>query len=431
MVIDFWAESGRVPVPKVVQDKLSHCLVLKEWEKAPRVVFVDYPRPGGSAMSEIPRISEGLKRQTWESCLVKEGYDVKSPKPTKGEHKYLVTLYGRCSACNRQVTPYVEMDSLDVEAVERIDWVDLLCRGQQNADQYGDTHAGGHLAKPGHYVPWMKFGAALSSLMGTLPMVGMRFAAHSPHRHPLSGECSDTCWWSAANVESCPLPSRDMVARTIGKVELLLVAVVEILKRGILRARDPESPKDWVEMKSGDVEKLHVGLVYWSPTVSKSSGAEYSDPRFRYIRLVDAFDTAEEYFRVVVGQLPTSSSPRPEVAALNDFRSRALKAGSAASGAKEQLIRDKDAALNRYPPGDGCLSWWLVVEFELVPGSATARRLRRRTPVICKQQVVEPIADPRGQMFEAWTLPGVRLEASDDVKGALERLSARLEKEKH
>ncbi len=398
VVVNFWRDDGKPSVPEALTRKLDYSYVVEEWKNR-GVVFVDYPRPESRAADEVDAftLTERMRELTWAMCLVPDVFHVESAgnyKPKSGPSRFLprrVTMYGRCSCCGRLVSATVPFE--ECKRVEDIDWPRVLTFNEGNDDVVNDSGVGsfhgGHFAKPEHLDRWLRYGGALSSVLGLLgPGLASRHGGFYPNRVPAHLIVSGKDWVPSVGVEAAMLPTKDMVEVVIGHAELLGVAVLQLLWRGHCRCRDPDDPKVWFEIKPEQVYRVHLGLVYWSPSITKSGGKEYADPRVRYMRLKSSFESVDEYYSSVVGAEPgVEWGLYPEKCATVELEERA-KASGRSDGQQEVLMRPKDRILNMFPSGKE-LSWWLVAELEPKAGTALQRRVRDAFPVICKQQVVE------------------------------------------
>ena len=200
------------------------------------------------------------------------------------------------------------------------------------------------------------------------------------------------------------------------------------LWRGRCKIRDLDHPKTWVETQPKNVEKVHLGLVYWSPSVMKSSGCEYADPRVKYTRLKPCFDTVEAYYATVVGAGPDREwGLYPERCATLELATRASRVKD--GGDAEVLMRPKDRILNMFPAGDE-LSWWLVAEVEPKKSTSLSRRMRDAFPVICKQQVVEGIWLKDDEFFtEFYAMRARARTVREDIDKAFKNVEKRQRKE--
>ena len=443
-VVNFWRRDGKPCVPSSLERALESELNVAEWAKKPRVVFVDYPRPTYTDAQRPGQVvlTKELRKLTWEMCFVPEVIHVESPgvdkvtksRQTKRAHGWRATAYGRCSACGRLVNVTVPLASEDLSLVEEIDWVQHLVENENDPEVVSDmgigNHHEGHLLKPEHLDKFVKYAGALSSVLGLLgPGLASRHGGYYPNRSPAHFVVSGKDWVSPVGVEAAALPTKENVAVSIGRPELLLVAASQLVSHSSCRIRDPSEPKVWLELTPDAVETLHLGLVFWSPTVVKGGGSEHSDPRTRYTRYNVAFETVDEYHRLVVGEGPSERCGLyPERCAFADLETRGEEVEKASgSGDKDTLIRPKDRVLNMFPPGEQ-LSWWLVVEAELKPNTVLSRRLRGYIPLICKQQIVDPTWVEGDEWFaEFWAMRASQRLVKSSVEEAFKAVERRMQ----
>jgi len=416
-VVNHWrptATDGHTPeLQKMVGELLvGGTLVMKDWADVPRIVFVEYPRPTFDRNDERwlpPGLWPEIKRTVWDSILVNEAIHVE-PKKKVGE-PYVVTLYGRCAVCGKQVLPSVTMDETDAEALLCIDWAREIVETESDeirgADPWGARYGWGHLCRPEHHSKWADVGGALSAVMGIVPNgLGQRYQLQAPHRHPYTVVVGDVPWFCPVGIECSAFPSFDSLRETIGDERYFLLSVRECLLRGecVVKLK----PKEFHKINVRDVAKLHVGLVYWKTGDTQADGP-YQNPNVRYIRLAQAPTELQHYFSDIVKKFPTWSDMHPEQGIHGKFnKAKYLGKGPA----------DVRSMLYQYPPGNPSgLSWWYVVEIEFYDNSDMKKLVKTKIFVICMDQNGKPTYVSGLQYFEFWAVPVARFRA--DLKDSV------------
>jgi hypothetical protein len=105
-----------------------------------------------------------------------------------------------------------------------------------------------------------------------------------------------------------PFPTKESVLRNAGKTRGLLVLLAQAFARGQCFFANPStSMRTPTLIEGGEVETLVPMLVRWK---HQDIAKEYAESR-KTISCADLFETNEEYFRKVIGMLPSPHCPNP------------------------------------------------------------------------------------------------------------------------
>ena len=242
-----------------------------------------------------------------------------------------VTLFFRCGTCSQTVRLDLELKFNSYEELGKFDFYQLLAEWEHI--KCGSRHILG----PTHWNVWTQRGERISAIMG-LPRVAGAAVRHQTQINEVSpyGYFVDGVWVFSPSQQGCPLPTKECVARYLGRVPNLIPALVAALRMGCakleIRGETKKAKSTLIPVRLDDVESIRAELVLWDANkmhrqYDASSGSSYSwsgevPKRVNCLPFDLLLDTDREYFLTIVGRTPSSNDWHPEIPLQQEARNK-------------------------------------------------------------------------------------------------------------